>query len=224
MPRTQLTRLREKQYDDRRALDRLLDQARLAHVGVVVDGHPVVMPTAFARLGDLLVVHGSTGAGWMRTVAGGADTCVTVTALDAIVVARSAFESSMHYRSAVLFGRFQPLAGGAKEDALALITDKLIPGRGDEIRPSSRKELEATLVLAMPIETWSLKVSDGWPEDEPDDVAGPAWAGIVPLREIAGPARPAPDLAAGIAVPESVTRLVDGRSASTGRAGCAERG
>ena len=102
-----------------------------------------------------------------RALADGADACVTVTRLDAVVVARSAFESSMHYRSAVLFGRCEALAGDDKEGALDVIVDKLIPGRRDEVRPSTAKELAATLVLAMPIDQWSLKVSDGWPDDPP---------------------------------------------------------
>ena len=215
MPRTQLTRLREKQTDDREVLDALLDEARLAHVGAVVDGHPLVLPTAFVRHGDRLVIHGSTGAGWMRAAAAGADVCVTVTALDGIVVARSAFESSMHYRSAVLFGRFEALDNDDKEQALLLLTDKLIPGRTGEIRPSNRKELDATMLLALPIETWSLKISAGWPEDEPSDVAGPAWAGVVSLHEARSAAQPAPDLVQGIQVPDSVARLVAGPEGDT---------
>ena len=206
-PTTRITRLPEKGLSDRAALDALLDEEYVGHVGVVRDGHPVVIPTAIARDGDRLLLHGSTGSGWMRALADGADACVTVTRLDAVVVARSAFESSMHYRSAVLFGRCEALTGDDKERALDAIVDKLIPGRRAEVRPSTGKELAATLVLAMPIEQWSLKVSDGWPEDEPSDVEGDAWAGVVPLHLAPGTPRPAPDLRPGIEVPASVQAL-----------------
>ncbi|MGN6128916.1 MAG: pyridoxamine 5'-phosphate oxidase family protein [Nocardioidaceae bacterium] len=207
MPQTSLTRLPEKAVDDLSVLHALLDEAYVAHVGLVRDGAPLVVPTAVARSGDSLLVHGSTGSGWMRASAAGAEACVTVTALDGLVVARSAFESSFHYRSAVVFGRFTALTGAEKTAALDVLVDKLIPGRGAEVRASSARELAATLVLAMPIEQWSLKVSDKWPEDEPDDVAGDAWAGVVPLVTAYGAPRPAPDLRDGIEVPASVRRL-----------------
>lgn len=207
MPSTRVTRLRELQVEDRRALDALLDHARVAHVGFLVDGHPVVLPTAMARLGDSVVVHGSIGSRWMRHLAGGVPACLAVTALDGLMVARSAFESSLHYRSAVLFGSFTPLEGAAKDAALTALVDQLLPGRGAEVRPSTTRELHRTLVLRMPIERWSLKVSDGWPEDADEDVSGDAWAGVVPLREVAGTPRAAPDLRPGIPVPPSVSRL-----------------
>ncbi len=143
----------------------------------------------------------------MRALAAGAEACVTVTSLDALVVARSAFESSFHYRSAVVFGRFAPLAGPEKTAALDVLVEKLIPGRLAEVRASTERELAATLVLALPLEEWSLRVSDGWPEDEPEDVAGDAWAGVVPVRTGYGSPQPAPDLREGIEVPASVRRL-----------------
>jgi len=210
VPETTMTRLPEKAVTDRRELDALLDEEYVGHVGLVRDGHPLVVPTAVARDADRLLVHGSTGAGWMRALAAGADACVTVTALSGVVVARSAFESSMHYRSAVLFGRFTVLEGDDKRRALDVLVEKLIPGRGAEVRPSTAKELAATLVLAMPVEQWSLKVSEGWPEDEPSDVGGDAWAGVVPLRLAPGEPLPAPDLRPGIEVPASVRRLAAG--------------
>lgn len=122
------------------------------------------------------------------------------------MVARSAFESSLRYRSAVMFGSLTPLAEDAKEAALRALVDHLLPGRGAGVRPSTVGELQRTLVLTMPIERWSLKVSDGWPEDTPQDVAGEAWAGVVPLLEVAGRPLPAPDLRPGIPVPPSVRR------------------
>lgn len=208
-PITHITRLPEKGVTDREQLDALLDEEYVGHVGLVRDGRPVVVPTAVARDRDRLLVHGSTGSGWMRALAAGADACVTVTSLHGLVVARSTFESSMHYRSAVLFGRFTALEGADRATALDVIVDKLLPGRRAEVRPSTAKELAATVVLAMPIETWSLKVSDGWPDDPTADVEGDAWAGVVPLRLTPGEPLPAPDLRDGIDVPPSVQRLTE---------------
>ncbi|MHB1775798.1 MAG: pyridoxamine 5'-phosphate oxidase family protein [Acidimicrobiales bacterium] len=215
MPRTRLRRLRELQVDDRAALDELLDTAIVGHVGVVVDGEPVVVPTAVARDGDRVLVHGSTGSGWMRRVAEGVPSSLTVTSLEGVIVARSVFESSLRYRSAVLFGRFAVVDGDEKEPALAVVVDKLVPGRSAEVRPSTAGELRRTLVLAMPIARWSLKVSSGWSADGPADLAGPAWAGVVPLHQRAGAPEPAPDLAPGIPVPPSVRRLARRRGVTS---------
>jgi uncharacterized protein len=212
---TQLTRIGEKARFDRADLDQLLDTVHIGHVGLVVDGLPVVIPTAVARDGDRLLLHGSTGSPWMRRVAGGANVSVAVTGFDGLVVARSAFESSIHYRSAVLFGRCTRLDGPDKSRCLDRLTSTLLPGRVAELRPSTSKELAATLVMALPIEHWSLKVSAGWPEDPPSDVAGDAWAGIVPARISYGTPRPAPDLRSGIEVPDSVRELGRDASAST---------
>ena len=205
MTRTDITRLREKGSTDRAQLDALLDSCLLGHFGLVTDDGPVVIPTAVVRDGDRLLAHGSTGSPWMRQLASGAPTCVTVTALDGVVVARSAFESSLHYRSAVLFGRCTQVAD--RDHALDLITERLLPGRTAEIRRPRSAELAATLVLELPIEQWSLKISAGWPDDPADDVAGDAWAGVVAMTSGYAAPRPAPDLRAGIAVPPSVERL-----------------
>jgi nitroimidazol reductase NimA-like FMN-containing flavoprotein (pyridoxamine 5'-phosphate oxidase superfamily) len=201
------TRLPEKASTDRAALDLLLDSALVGHFGLVADdGTPVVIPTAIIRDGDRVLAHGSTGSRWMRMLAAGVPTALAVTAYDGLVVARSAFESSIRYRSAALYGTCTRVSDG-KERVLNLITERLLPGRVTEVRRPTRAELAATLVLALPIDDWSLKVSDGWPEDEPDDVAGPAWAGVVPLTWSYDAPLPAPDLAPGIEVPESVRRL-----------------
>jgi nitroimidazol reductase NimA-like FMN-containing flavoprotein (pyridoxamine 5'-phosphate oxidase superfamily) len=143
----------------------------------------------------------------MRRLAQGVPTALGITSYDGIVVARSAFESSIRYRSAVLFGSCSPVAED-KERFLDLVTDALIPGRRTEVRRPTKAELAATLVLALPIEDWSLKVSAGWPEDTEDDLAGPAWAGVVPVRQTYDDPLPAPDLRAGIEVPPSVRELV----------------
>jgi uncharacterized protein len=195
VPRTAITRLPELGSTERSELDRLLDVSRVGHFALLVEGHPVVMATAIARDGDSVLAHGST-------------TSLAVTAVEGLVVARSAFESSMHYRSAVLFGRCQPIeAASQKRAALDVITDALIPGRVGEVREPTAKELAATLVLRLPIGEWSLKVSAGWPDDPDDDVAGTAWAGVVPIVTRFGTPRPAPDLRSGIDTAESVRRL-----------------
>jgi uncharacterized protein len=203
-----MTRLREKARPERAELDALLDATRVGHFALADDEHrPVVIPTAIVRDGDRVLAHGSTGSRWMRALAAGAPTCLAVTALDGLVVARSAFESSLHYRSAVLFGSCSPLPAAEKEAALDAITEALLPGRTTEIRRPTPRELAATLVLALPIAEWSLKVSAGWPDDPPEDVDGPAWAGVVPLTNGYGRPLAAPDLRAGIAVPASVLEL-----------------
>ncbi len=212
LPRTRVRRLRELQVEDRDALDALLDEALVAYVGAVVDEHPLVVPTTFARDGDRLLLHGSTGSGWMRTAASGAPACVAVTAVDGLVVARSAFESSMRYRSAVVFGALRALDPPERDRGLDAITDKLLPGRRAEIRAATSQEQDRALVLTMPIEHWSLKVSDGWPDDADDDRAGAAWAGVVPLRTTALPPVAAPDLRDGIPVPASVLAFVQARA------------
>jgi uncharacterized protein len=211
-PSTTLTRLRERAVTDRTELDRLLDDIFLAHVGMADDqGGVVVIPTAVVRDGDRVLVHGSTGSGWMRRAAAGGPVCLTVTDLSGIIVARSSFENSLRYRSAVLFGTFTRLADQDVPRALDLFTEHLIPGRTSEVRPNHRRELAATMVLAMPIEQWSLKISTDWPEDAPEDLEGPAWAGVIPFdaRRLGDPLS-APDLQPGISVPASV-RAMTGR-------------
>ena len=204
---TRLTRIPEKASSDRSELNRLLDGEFVAHIGLLrPDGWPVVIPTALARDGDRILIHGSTGSPWIRRLAEGAPACVEVTAVDGLVVARSAFESSIRYRSAVLFGTFEPVTD--RERALATLTNRLLPGRVDEIRPPTSKEYAATLILAMPISQWSLKISDGWSDDPQEDIAGDTWAGVVPLEPRSyGTPLPAPDLRGGIPLPPSVIAL-----------------
>jgi nitroimidazol reductase NimA-like FMN-containing flavoprotein (pyridoxamine 5'-phosphate oxidase superfamily) len=208
-PSTRVTRLPEKQRDSREELYALLDSTPLATVAVIRDGHPAIFPTGFARVADELVIHGSTGSPWLRALVAGATAAVSVTTLDGIVVARSGFESSFHYRSAALFGAFTPVPDEDKVRYLDALTDAFIPGRVAELRPSSRKEIAASLALRLHIgvDNWSLKVSDGWPEDPDEDIASGAWAGVVPLSVTAGAPCPAPDVPAGIDVPASVRAL-----------------
>jgi nitroimidazol reductase NimA-like FMN-containing flavoprotein (pyridoxamine 5'-phosphate oxidase superfamily) len=178
-------------------------------VALVRDGHPVIFPTGFARIDDDLVIHGSTGSPWLRALDAGASAAVAVTGLDGIVLARSAFESSFRYRSAVVFGVFERVPDGDKERCLERLTESFAPGRTAELRASTRKELAATLPLRLVIraDNWSLKISDGWPEDPDDDIAGDAWAGVVPMSATYGAPLPAPDLRPGIPVPASVLAM-----------------
>jgi nitroimidazol reductase NimA-like FMN-containing flavoprotein (pyridoxamine 5'-phosphate oxidase superfamily) len=215
-PHTQLTRHPERGSTDRAELDALLDESLVGHLAVVrSDGSPLVLPIAIARDQDQVLVHGSTGSTWLRQAAAGAPVCLEVTAVDALVVARSAFESSIQYRSAVLFGVCTVLEEPQRSQALDVLTDHVLPGRVAEVRRPTAKELAATLVLALPISQWSLKTSHNWPGDDAQDVAGDAWAGVVPLHpQRHGTPEPAPDLRAGIEVPASVRGLSQPGSAS----------
>jgi uncharacterized protein len=207
-----LTRLPEKQRHDPAELHRLLEDTYLGHVAHRDGDEVSVTPTAVARVDDSLVWHGSTGSRWMRLLTTGTPVAVSVTSMDAVVVARSRFESSFWYRSAVLRGVPAVLEGVAKLRALDVLVERIVPGRLAETRDSDTKELAATMVLALPLDDWVLKVSDGWPEDTEADVAGDAWAGVVPVRAVHDAPRPAPDLRPGIDVPASVRSLGGGQS------------
>jgi uncharacterized protein len=203
-PRTEVRRIPDKQVRDRAVLDAVLDAALVVHVAVLDDaGQPYVVPLGCARDGDRLLVHGSTASRAFRRLADGAPTCATVTLLDGVVMARSQFESSMHYRSAMVLGRFEALHGEDKRTALAVLTGRLTPG-WTQARPPSVKELRATTVLAMPLQEWSVKVSAAPPGDLPEDLDRPVWAGVVPLRHVWGDPVDAPDLAAGLSAPLDV--------------------
>lgn len=210
-PSTRVTRLGEKQDRSRSALDDLLDSIPLATVALIRKGHPVIFPTGFARIGDHVVIHGSTGSPWLRALGSGAAAAVSVTTLDGVVVARSGFESSFRYRSAAIFGVFERVPDSDKADCLQALTEVFLPGRVAELRASTRKELAATIALRLRIvdQNWSLKISAGWPEDPDEDVAGDAWAGVVPMTVTYGAPRPAPDLTPGIPVPDSVRALLE---------------
>ena len=210
--RTTPTRYAEQvSSSDEQALHRLLDESRIGHVGFVTDGRqPVVLPIAIARDGADVLLHGSTGSSWLRLIGQGIPVSLAVTALDALVVARCAFESSMRYRSAVLFGSCRPVTEAAeKERALDTLTDALIPGRVAEVRRHRDKELAATLVLRLTVQDYSIKISQKWPDDLPEDVQGPGWAGVLPAQTRYTAAWPAPDLADGIELPASVRALLE---------------
>jgi nitroimidazol reductase NimA-like FMN-containing flavoprotein (pyridoxamine 5'-phosphate oxidase superfamily) len=200
---------------DRVALDAVLDAALVAHVAVVDPtdpGQPYVVPVGVARDGDRLLVHGSTASRAFRALAAGAPTCATVTLLDAVVVARSQFESSMNYRSAMVLGRCTELTGQEKERALAVLSARLLPGVEGQRTPT-RKELAATTILALPLQEWSLKVSaKPGPDDDPADLDREVWAGIVPLRHAWQAPVDAPDLRVAASPPAAIASWPEGRS------------
>lgn len=206
--RTRIRRLPAKAVTERLELDRVLDAGLVAHVTVIDHDVPLALPVAYARRRDEVLFHGSTGSRLFRRLAGGEPTCLTVTLLDGLVLARSAFESSMHYRSAMLLGTATQLSGDDELDALRTITEHLLPGRWQECRQPSAKERAATMTLSLPIDEWSLKVSAGDPEDDPadviDDTYGRIWAGVVPVQESFGPPRRAVDCPDDIPTPAYV--------------------
>lgn len=193
--RTRIRRVADRAVTEVAGLYAVLDAGLVAHVAVSEDGQPFVLPVAYARRGDEVVFHGSTGSRLMRTLADGQPTCLTVTLLDGLVLARSAFESSMNYRSAMVLGVARQLDGDDELDALKCVADHLLPGRWTDIRPPSSKERAATMTLALSLTECSVKVRTGGPEDDPADLADPAystvWAGHVPLVESFG--LPVPD-------------------------------
>ena len=207
--RTRIRRLPERAVTDRATLDAVLDAGLVAHLAVVEDGQPFVIPVAYARRGDEVVFHGSNASRLFRRLAEGQPTCLTVTLLDGLVLARSTFESSMNYRSAVVLGVARRLEGDDELDALRCVTEHLLPGRWADARHPAPKERAATMTLALPIAEWSLKTRDGGPEDLPEDLADPTlraiWAGHVPIAESFG--APVPDALAaelGIGLPPSI--------------------
>ncbi len=191
-PRTTVTRGRKRAVEDRSELHRLLDDALVAHLGVMAGDHPVVLPVAFAvdldgpDEGGTLYVHGSVAAGWLGR-SGGVTVCVTVTELDGLVAARSSFHHSMNYRAAVVIGEARIVTDeDEKRHALGLTVDHMVPGRSATLRASTRKELAATSVLAVPLHEASMKVRAEGPVDEPEDVAAGVWGGVIPVRRVAG--------------------------------------
>jgi nitroimidazol reductase NimA-like FMN-containing flavoprotein (pyridoxamine 5'-phosphate oxidase superfamily) len=212
--RTRVRRSPKRGVYDREAIDAILDEALIAHLAFVDDGQPYAVPTIHARVGDEVLVHGSSASRALRTLAAGAPVCLTVTLLDGLVLARSAFHHSMNYRSVVLLGSARLLEGtDEKAAALEAFTEKLAPGRWDSIRWPTRQELKGTKVLALPIDECSAKVRSGPPIDDDEDYALDAWAGVVPLALTAGAPEPDPRLRAGIDQPEHVRELAAGSGA-----------
>jgi len=190
---------------DRDTIDAILDEALVAHLGFAIDGHPYVIPTLHARVGDTVYVHGSAASRAIRALGAGAPACLTVTLLDGIVFARSAFHHSINYRSVVVLGEARPVANQTERAAaLELFTERLAPGRWSEVRPPSAQELKGTRVLAIRLDEASAKARTGPPVDDDEDYALDVWAGMVPLAMTAGTPVADPRLAPGTAPSPSV--------------------
>jgi nitroimidazol reductase NimA-like FMN-containing flavoprotein (pyridoxamine 5'-phosphate oxidase superfamily) len=206
-PKTTLHRHKERGQTDRGDLYAVLDAGLICHLGVIIDGAPVVLPTAYGRQGDRLYLHGSS-ANRSILAADGREVCVTVTHLDGIVCARAVFSHSMNYRSAVVFGTARLIQDeGERMNGLRIITEQLVPGRWAAARPPSRKEMAATSVLEVPLTEASVKVRTGPPGDDPADYGLDVWAGVLPAFLTLGKQQADPTLAPGIGVPEHITAL-----------------
>lgn len=214
--RSRVRRVPQRGVYDRATIDAILDESLVAHVGFAVDDQPYVIPMLLARIDDRVYVHGSTASRMIRKLAAGVPACLTTTLIDGLVLARSAYHHSMNYRSVVVLGT-ATLVEGADERATALeaFTEKLLPGRWDEVRPPSPQELKGTRVLAMDLSEASAKVREGGPVDDEEDYALDVWAGVVPLERRVGAPVPDARLRAGIEPSPAVTgwapRAVRGR-------------
>jgi uncharacterized protein len=211
--RVRVRRIPEQGRYDRAAIEAALDRGLMAHVAFADGDQPYCIPMLYARAGQVVYIHGSTGSRTVRSLARGVPACLTVTRLDGIVLARSVFEHSANYESVVVLGRFRRVEDPAERlAAFEAFTEKMLPGRWGEARTPNRKELSATSILALPIEEASVKARSGGPDDDDSpDAELDVWAGAIPLRTSFGPPEPSPGLRAGIPVPDSVTRLAGGQ-------------
>ena len=197
--RTQVKRLPKRAVYDQAQVHAILDEGFICHVGFAVDGQPYVIPTGYARSGDRLYIHGSPASRMLRALGQGALVCVTVTLVDGLVLARSAFHHSINYRSVVVLGQARVVADPEeKMAALGYITNHIAPGRWEEVRQPNQQELKSTTVLALALDEVSAKVRTGPPIDDEEDYALPVWAGVVPLRTEAGDPTPDARLLEGI--------------------------
>ena len=201
--RTKLKRLPKRGHFDRETVYAILDEGFICHVGFAVDGQPFVIPTGYARAGDKLYIHGSQASRMLRTLSAGLDACVTVTIIDGLVLARSAFHHSMNYRSVLVFGRATVVDDPEeKMTALVALSEHIVRRRWADVREPNDEEMVQTTVLCLPIEEASAKIRTGPPLDDEADYALPVWAGVVPLRLVAGDPVNDPRLPADIPVPE----------------------
>jgi nitroimidazol reductase NimA-like FMN-containing flavoprotein (pyridoxamine 5'-phosphate oxidase superfamily) len=188
-PRTRVVREPQRAVYDRAAVNQILDEAFLCHVGFVVDGQPFVIPTSYGRDGDVLYIHGSAASRMLRSLDQGVAVCITVALLDGLVLARSVFNHSMNYRSVVILGRATLVSDPAEKlAALRALSEHIIPHRWDDSRQPNEKELKATSVLRLPINEFSAKVRVGPAVDDEEDYAFPTWAGVIPLDTTVGAA------------------------------------
>ncbi|MFQ5446324.1 MAG: pyridoxamine 5'-phosphate oxidase family protein [Saprospiraceae bacterium] len=205
--RNKVKRLPKRGHYDKETIYGILDAGFICHVGFVVKGQPFVIPTAYGRAGDHIYLHGSSKSRMLNSMGKGIPICLTVTHLDGLVLARSAFHHSMNYRSAVVFGTAREVKGEEKEQALFIISENILKGRWDEVRSPSAIEMKATSVLKLTIEDASAKIRTGPPGDAEDDYLLPVWAGVVPLTQQPGPPQPGPLLREDISLPKSVEEL-----------------
>ncbi len=212
--RIRVRRSPKKGRYERDTVEAILDRALVAHVAFVDRGEPVCIPMLYARVGGKLYIHGSRASRAMRLLARAEQVCVTVTVIQGLVLARSAFEHSANYESVVAFGRFEPIEDAAERlSALAAFTDKILPGRWGEVRQPNAKELKATTILAMQIEQVSAKVRSGPPDDDDsEDAALDVWAGEIPIVTSFGQPVGSPGLRTGITISASIQALIDARS------------
>src|SRR5881396_231472 len=202
-PRTTLKRLPQRGSYDRELINQILDEGFVCHVGFAVDGQPFVIPTGYARVGDSLVIHGSQAGRMLRTLGQGIDVCVTVTLIDGLVLARSAFHHSMNYRSVVVFGRATVVDDPVeKAAALRALSEHMISGRWDDVREPNKREVQLTTVLALSLNEASAKVRTGPPLDDEEDYELSVWAGVIPLKLTAGTPVNDDRLTAGIEAPD----------------------
>jgi len=206
-PRTAVNRLKKRSLSDRQAMYEILDSTILCHIAYVEDGQPFVLPYAFVRDGDRILIHGSSGARFMRELAKGAPTCVTVTKLDGLVAARTTFDSSMNYRSVVILGKAQEINDETKNELLEKLSDGLLPGRTSEVRKSTAKELAATTLLSLSLEEASVKIRDGMPEDDEGTGTG-VWSGVVPIRLVAGEPIASDEESSKLPIPKSILEFL----------------
>jgi hypothetical protein len=205
--KTKLRRLPKRGSYDVETIYKILDEGFVAHVGFTgADGQIFVIPTGYARHGDDLLIHGSAASRMMRALSEEIEICVTVTLIDGLVLARSAFHHSMNYRSVVVFGSAKIIIGeNEKMEALRLFTEHIVPGRWQEVRPPTANELKATTVLALPLAEASAKIRMGDPVDDAEDYALDVWAGVLPLAMKAGEPLPDPLMSEGITRPDYIT-------------------
>jgi len=183
---------------ERETIEAILDEALVAHVGFAVDGQPYVIPTLHARVGERVYFHGSSASRTIRALAAGSEMCLTVTLIDGIVLARSAVHQSVNYRSVVVFGRAEAITDAEqKRAAIEAFSERLIPGRWQEVRPPTEKELKAINVLSLPLDEASAKLRTGGPKDDEEDYSREGWAGVIPIATVAGEPLPDQRLARG---------------------------
>lgn len=204
--RTTVKRLPKRGHYDRETIDPILDEAFICHVGFVVDGQPYVIPTGFARVADHIYIHGSAASRMLRTLSASLDVCVTVTLIDGLVLARSAFHHSMNYRSVVILGKATLVTDEKeKNDALEALTEHFVPGRWNNVRWPTELELKATSVLKLSLDEASAKIRTGPPIDDDEDYSMDVWAGVLPLALTPSVAIADNKLKPGIDIPDNIT-------------------